>query len=227
MEFPLPLIVEMMKNEQGDTTLRVAVFGSGRGSNFGAIINAVHAGTLPRTEVVVVISNNAGAGILELARREGIPALHLTSRQFADESAFVDSLLKTLRDMRVNFVALAGYMKRLHPRVIAAYRNRIVNIHPALLPKYGGQGMYGEHVHRAVLAAGDRESGATVHVVDEEYDRGPVVLQRSVPVLAGDTVETLAARVLKTEHQLYPEAIRLFAEGKIAFEDRDVVVQHH
>jgi phosphoribosylglycinamide formyltransferase-1 len=216
-----------MKNEQAGSMLRIAVFGSGRGSNFGAIVKAIRTGMIPRTQIVVVISNNADAGILELARQEDIPALHLSSRQFPDENAFVEALLRTLRGKDVNFIVLAGYMKRLHPRVISAFRNRIINIHPALLPKFGGRGMFGEHVHRAVLAGGEKESGATVHVVDEEYDHGPVVLQRTVPVLPRDTVETLAARVLKVEHELYPEAIRLFAEGKVVTEDRDVVVQHH
>jgi phosphoribosylglycinamide formyltransferase-1 len=207
--------------------LRIAVFGSGRGSNFGAIVNAIRAGKLPNSRVVVVISNNAGAGILEIARRENIPGIHLSGKQFADENEFVGAQLRVLREYEVNFIVLAGYMKRLHPRVIGTFRNRIVNIHPALLPGFGGQGMYGEHVHRAVLARGERESGATVHLVDEEYDRGPVVLRRTVPVFPTDTVETLAARVLKVEHELYPEAIRLFAEGKIRLEDREVVVQPH
>jgi phosphoribosylglycinamide formyltransferase-1 len=106
-------------------------------------------------------------------------------------------------------------MKRVPSRVIAAYRGRVVNIHPALLPKFGGQGMYGIHVHEAVLAAHDQVSGATVHLVDEEYDRGPIVLQRTVPVKPDDTPETLAARVLNIEHELYPEALRLFAEGAL------------
>ena len=207
--------------------LRIAVFGSGRGSNFGAILDAIRAGKLPRVQIVAVISNNADAGILQLARQENIAAFHMSSRQFRDEDAFVGALLQVLRESGANFIVLAGYMKRLNPRMISAFRNRILNIHPALLPKYGGQGMYGEHVHRAVLASGDRKSGATVHMVDEEYDHGPVVLQKTVPVLPEDTVETLAARVLELEHELYPEAIRLFAEGKILIEDRDVVVQHH
>ncbi len=207
--------------------LRIAVFGSGRGSNFNAIQSAIRTGTLPHVNIVVVISNNSAAGILELARKNNVPALHLSSRQFPEEGAYVDTLLETLREQEVNFIVLAGYMKRVPPRVIEAYRNRIINIHPALLPKFGGEGMYGEHVHRAVLSSGDRESGASVHVVDEEYDRGPVVLQRTVPVLPSDSVESLSARVLKIEHELYPEAIRLFAEGKVSFKDRNAVVQHH
>jgi phosphoribosylglycinamide formyltransferase 1 len=112
---------------------------------------------------------------------------------------------------RVNFIVLAGYMKRIHPRVIGAYRRRIINIHPALLPRHGGPGMYGHHVHEAVIAAGDRLSGATVHFVDEEYDHGSIVLQKTVSVAPSDTPETLAAKVLEIEHEIYPEAIRRLA----------------
>ncbi len=196
--------------------LNVAVFGSGRGSNFQAILQSIDAGRLPGVRIVLVISNNSGAGILELARARGIPGVHLSEKRFTDSQAFVDAMLALLRDHGATFIALAGYMKRVPSRVIAAYRGRIVNIHPALLPKFGGQGMYGIHVHEAVLAAHEPVSGATVHLVDEEYDRGPIVLQRTVPVHADDTPESLAARVLVIEHELYPEALRLFAEGAIS-----------
>ena len=195
--------------------LNIAVIGSGRGSNFLAILTAIDSGRLPGVRIALVLSNNSGAGILEVARSRGLAAVHLSERMFSDERAFADSLLETLRRHEANFIALAGYMKHVPRPVIAAYRNRIVNIHPALLPKFGGKGMYGIHVHEAVLAAGERTSGATVHVVDEEYDHGAIVLQHEVPVLAGDTPESLAARVLEVEHQIYPEVLRLFAAGKV------------
>jgi phosphoribosylglycinamide formyltransferase-1 len=115
-------------------------------------------------------------------------------------------------------------MKRLHPRVIDAYRNRIVNIHPGLLPKHGGEGMYGMHVHEAVISAGEKVTGATVHLVDEEYDHGAIILQRKVPVSPEDTPETLAEKVLAVEHILYPEAIRLFATGKVEIVENEVLV---
>jgi phosphoribosylglycinamide formyltransferase-1 len=198
--------------------LQLAVLGSGRGSNFQAILRAIDGGRLPSTRVCLVISNNSDAGILALARSAGIPAQHLSQKQFPDEEAFADAMLGALRDHGADLIALAGYMKRVPPQVVRAYRGRILNIHPALLPKYGGQGMYGHHVHEAVIAARERVSGATVHVVDEEYDRGPVVLQRTVDVSPDDTPETLAARVLQVEHELYPEAIRQFA-GRL--------LQHH
>lgn len=198
--------------------LQLAVLGSGRGSNFQAILRAIDEGRLPSTRVCLVISNNSDAGILALARSAGIPALHVSQKQFPTEEAFADALLEGLQRHGANLIALAGYMKRVPPRVVRTYRGRILNIHPALLPKFGGQGMYGHRVHEAVIAARERESGATVHVVDEEYDRGPIVLQRTVAVAPGETPETLAAKVLDIEHALYPDAIRQYA---------DRVLQHH
>lgn len=195
--------------------LNVAVLGSGRGSNFQAILNAIDAGTLQGVRIALVLSNNSGAGILNIARSRGLPAVHMSEKQFHNEPSFVDAFLATLHRHGADFVALAGYMKRVPPRVIATFRNRIVNIHPALLPKFGGKGMYGIHVHEAVLAAGEKVSGATVHIVDEEYDRGPIVLQRQVAVRPDDTPETLAARVLQVEHQIYPEALGLLADGRM------------
>jgi phosphoribosylglycinamide formyltransferase-1 len=192
--------------------LQIAVFGSGRGSNFGAIMGAIEHGSITRAAVHLVLSNNSQAGILELARRHAIPALHLSRARYPDEQTFTAAMLDLLHAHQVNFIALAGYMKRVPAPVVAAFRNRILNIHPALLPKFGGEGMYGMHVHRAVIAAGETTSGATVHFVDEEYDRGAIVLQRSIPVERNDTPETLAAKILNLEHELYPEAIRLFAK---------------
>ena len=191
--------------------LNIAVLGSGRGSNFQAILTAMQQGRIPGAKIALVISNNSGAGILEIARNNSLPAVHLSHGQFPTEDQFVDALLSLLGAHEVNFIVLAGYMKRIHPRVVDAYRRRIVNIHPALLPRYGGPGMYGSHVHEAVIAAGDRLSGATVHFVDEEYDHGSIVLQKTVSVAADDTPETLAAKVLEIEHEIYPEAIRRLA----------------
>jgi len=193
--------------------LKIAVFGSGAGSNFRAILTAIQQGTIPDARISLVLSNNSGAGILGIARANALPAIHLSQKQFPDEQSFTDAVLSTLRDHDVNFIALAGYMKRVPPPVVAAYRGRIVNIHPALLPRFGGAGMYGIHVHEAVLASGASASGATVHYVDELYDHGQVVMQRTVPVLPGDTPETLASRVLAVEHELYPAAIRRIAEN--------------
>lgn len=198
-----------------DRFLNIALFGSGRGSNFQAILKAIRSREIRNARIRVVISNNSNAGILELARAEDIPAEHISEKKFANETQFVNHLLATLRSYGVNFIVLAGYMKLVPQQIIHHFRNRIINIHPALLPKYGGQGMYGMRVHEAVIAAGERVTGVTVHLVDEEYDHGSIILQRRVPVQPGDTPETLAARVLQVEHELYPEAIRLFAEGKV------------
>ncbi len=194
--------------------MNIAVFASGRGSNFQAILEAIHHGLLP-AHITLVVSNNSQAGALELARLHKIPAVQLSQRQFSDEEAFVNRLLELLREHRVELIALAGYMKKVPTRIIQEYRNKIVNVHPALLPRFGGPGMYGIHVHEAVIASGVKISGATVHIVDEEYDHGPIVIQRPVEVEPDDTPETLAAKVLKIEHELYPEALRAFAEGRV------------
>jgi phosphoribosylglycinamide formyltransferase-1 len=192
--------------------LHIAVFGSGRGSNFQALLAAMEGGKIPGARVGLVLSNSSTAGILAIAREHGLPAIHLSRAQFADDDTFSRAMLDALRSHGIDVVVLAGYMKKVPPQVVAAFRNRILNIHPALLPRFGGPGMYGLRVHAAVLAAGETESGATVHLVDEEYDRGAILLQRRVPVLQGDTPELLAARVLEAEHALYPDALRLVVE---------------
>jgi phosphoribosylglycinamide formyltransferase-1 len=194
--------------------MKIAVFASGRGSNFAAILDAIRHGTLP-AHVCCLISNRSDAGALERARAEGIPAIHCSRLQYATDDAFAEELLARLRTHSADFIALAGYLKRVPTPVVAAFRERIVNIHPALLPSFGGHGMYGHRVHEAVLAAGAKVSGATVHVVDEEYDRGPIVAQRCVSVLPDDTPDTLAARVLTVEHSLYPETLAAFARGRV------------
>ncbi len=204
--------------------LHIAVFASGKGSNFKAILEAIEKRDIPGAEIVLVLSNNADAGALSIAREHSIPAVQITSRQFAGEDAYSKSLLEVLNRHRVNFIVLAGYMKIVPAAVIRAYRNRIVNIHPALLPAYGGKGMYGIHVHEAVLKNKAAVSGATVHLVDEEYDHGPIVLQEIVPVTENDTPESLAARVLELEHRLYPRAVALFAAGKVKIDGQHVTI---
>jgi phosphoribosylglycinamide formyltransferase-1 len=196
--------------------LTIAVFGSGRGSNFDALLSAMRRGTIPGVRIALVVSNNSSAGILERARAAGIPAVHCSRPQFPTDDSYTTRLIRLLEDHNVGLIALAGYMKRMPAPVVARWRNRIVNIHPALLPSFGGPGMYGMHVHEAVIAAGEKRSGATVHLVDEEYDRGAVLLQREVPVEPGETPATLAAKVLTVEHELYPEAIRRIAAGTLA-----------
>ena len=177
-----------------------------------AIINACAAGTLA-AEPCVAISNNSQSGALARARQANMAAYHLSAQTHGEGLAA--AILAVLRRHGVEVICLAGYMKKLGAEVLAAYEGRILNIHPALLPKFGGQGMYGMRVHEAVLAAGERESGATIHLVNEEYDRGRVLAQEKVAVPAGDTPETLQQRVLAVEHRLYPATLVRIAAGEI------------
>ena len=148
----------------------------------------------------------------------------LAPGDFGAPEHYTEALLDLLDRHGIDFIALAGYMKKIPSTVVERFRGRMLNMHPALLPAFGGQGMYGRRVHEAVLAYGVRWTGATVHLVDEDYDTGPIVLQEPVPVRPDDTAATLAARVLEAEHRLYPEALRLFAEGRIRVEGRRVVI---
>jgi phosphoribosylglycinamide formyltransferase-1 len=179
--------------------MRVAVAVSGRGSNLQSLLDRLSGDSSAR--VVLVLSNRAEAGALERARSMGITAAVLANPADGEE------WLRLLAAGSVDLLVLAGYLKLVPPAVVAAYGGRIINIHPALLPEFGGAGMYGERVHTAVLASGARESGATVHLVDEEYDRGQILGQARVPVEPGDTPERLAARVLEVEHRLLPAAV--------------------
>ena len=179
-----------------------------------AIIDACNAGRLC-AEPRVVISNNSRSGAVDRAHKEGIPICHLSGHTHPDAVVLDRAILETLKSHNVEVVCLAGYMKKLGAETLAAYRGRIINIHPALLPKFGGKGFYGGAVHESVLAAGETESGATVHLVDEEYDHGPVLAQKKVPVLPDDTPETLAVRVLEQEHALYAETLQKIALGEI------------
>ncbi len=201
--------------------LRVAAFASGRGSNLNAILTEIENHRL-NAEVVGVISNNADAGALELARERDIPAEHLVKSAFISRDAFVQAILDRLTAWKTDLVVLAGYMKKMPPEVVSAYRNRMLNIHPALLPSFGGKGLYGHHVHEAVLEYGCKVSGATVHLVDAEYDTGPPVVQKCVPVLEDDTPESLAARVLMVEHEIFPLAVSYFAAGRVEINGRRV-----
>ncbi len=204
--------------------MNIAVFASGRGSNFHAILNAIHEGRLP-ARVTLLVSNNSNAGALELARSQNIPAVHVSQKQFASLEAYAQRLLALLNEHAVDMIALAGYMKRVPSAVVTWFKNKILNIHPALLPDFGGTGMYGMHVHKAVIASGAKKTGATVHIVDEEYDRGPILLQKSVDVLPDDTPETLAAKVLKIEHEIYSQALSAYANGRVHIEGRRAWIQ--
>jgi formyltetrahydrofolate-dependent phosphoribosylglycinamide formyltransferase len=183
-------------------SIRVAVCVSGGGSNLEALFQAFPPPDNAEVDLALVLSDRTGAGGLERARARGVPAVVL------DDPADPREWLALLRRFDIALVVLAGFLRRVPAEVVSAFRNRMLNIHPALLPAFGGAGMYGSRVHAAVLASGARESGCTVHLVDEEYDRGPILAQRRVPVRPDDTVETLAARVLAAEHQLLPAVVR-------------------
>jgi len=204
--------------------MNIAVFASGRGSNFQAILNAINEGRLP-ARVTLLLSNNSNAGALELARTQNIPAIHFSQKQCSSEESYVEQLLELLVRHNVDLIALAGYMKRIPVQVIGQFRNRILNIHPALLPAFGGSGMFGIHVHEAVLASGTKITGATVHIVDEEYDRGPIVMQKALEILNDDTPQSLAARVLPLEHEIYPKALAAFARKQVHIEGKRVWIQ--
>lgn len=195
----------------GAKTIKLAVLISGSGSNLQALIDACAASDYP-AEIAVVISNKAGAYGLERAESAGIPTHVINHRDHNGREAFDAALVEALQPHGVDLVCLAGFMRILTPVFINAFQGRLLNTHPALLPKHGGKGMYGEHVHKAVLTAGDAESGCSIHEVIVDVDQGPVILQRSVPVEDGDTAESLAARVLAQEHIAYPEAVRMIAE---------------
>ncbi|HTY12208.1 MAG TPA: phosphoribosylglycinamide formyltransferase [Bacteroidota bacterium] len=205
--------------------LSIAVFASGRGSNFQALAETIVKKNID-AKIVVVISNNSDAGALSLAQALHIPALHLSQKQFPSKDAFTEAVLSALESRGVNFIVLAGYMKKVDPAVIRRYRNCVINVHPALLPEFGGQGMYGHHVHEAVIAQRAPVSGATVHIVDDQFDHGPIVLQESIPVAPDDTPETLAERVLRIEHRILPRAVELFAQKRISVTDGKVHILH-
>lgn len=188
---------------------------SGRGSNMQAIIDACREGRL-KARPVVVISNNASAGALVRAMKADIPTYHLSSRTHPNPGDLDQAIADTLQNHGVDLVILAGYMKKVGPVVLDRYANRIINIHPALLPKFGGRGMYGIKVHEAVLAAAEKESGATVHLVNAQYDQGLILAQRKVPVEKSDSPESLAERVLEVEHELYIDTLRRIIDGEIS-----------
>jgi len=192
--------------------LRIGVLVSGGGTNLQAIIDAIERKEIP-AEVAVIVSNVGTAFALQRAARHGIPARVIDHRDFPDRTLFEQALIAELDAQRVQLVCLAGFMRVLSPVFVRHYAQRVLNIHPALLPAF--KGLWGHHVHEAVIASGTRFSGCTVHFVTEDVDGGPIIVQRVVPVLETDDAATLAARVLVEEHKAYPEAVALYAGGKL------------
>ncbi|NLC58452.1 MAG: phosphoribosylglycinamide formyltransferase [Armatimonadetes bacterium] len=212
-----------MASTNAPLRLAVLLSGQGRGSTLQAFLDAAAAGRLP-AQVAVVLSTTPGTPAIARARAAGVPALELEVHDVPDGEALDARLLEALAPFQPDLICLTGFMRRLGSRFCQTYRWRILNSHPALIPAFCGKGMYGHHVHEAVLAYGVKVSGCTIHFVNEEYDAGPVVTQRCVPVCEDDTPATLAARILPEEHQAYVEAIRLFAEGRLRVVGRRVEV---
>jgi len=195
--------------------VKLGFLASHRGSDVQAVLEACASGRLaamPR----LVISNNADAEVLERARRHGVATAHLSGATHPDPARLDGALLDALVGHDVELIVLAGYLKKLGPQTLRHFEGRVLNIHPALLPKFGGRGMYGLRVHEAVLAAGERETGVTIHVVDDEYDHGRIVAQCRVPVMADDTPESLAARVLEREHVFLVDTLARIVAGELA-----------
>ncbi len=193
---------------------KLAILVSGRGSNMVAIIDACERSSLSAS-VELVISNNADSLALTTAQEKNIATAHLSSRTHPDPDD-LDVAMKTLLDSyNIDLVLLAGFMKKIGLKTLAAYKNRMINIHPSLLPKFGGQGMFGLNVHKAVIDAGEKETGVTIHMVDNEYDKGVILAQRTVVVTEEDSPESLAAKVLKVEHILFAETIQKIIDGSI------------
>lgn len=199
--------------------LRLVVLISGGGTTLRNLIQKIQAKQLP-AEILLVISSSAKAGGLRFAEEAGIPAVVLPFREYPNDAAFSEAVFDHCRRVNPDFVVMGGFLKRLV--IPEDFTLRVLNIHPALLPAFGGKGYYGRRVHEAVLAFGAKVSGCTVHFADNEYDHGPIILQKAVPVLEEDTPETLAARVFEKECEAYPEALRLLAAGRIQVEGRRV-----
>jgi phosphoribosylglycinamide formyltransferase-1 len=198
-------------------TVKIAVLVSGRGSNLQAIMDSIEKGYIKNATVNVVISNKANAYALERARNHGIDAVFLDPDEY-DRDEYDRAILNVLSQYNIDLLLLAGYFRLLGNEIIIAYRNRIMNIHPSLLPAFKGL-----HAQKQAFEYGVKVAGCTVHFVDEGLDSGPIIIQKCVPVLTGDTEETLTARILEQEHVIYPEAVRLFTEGKLKIEGRNVV----
>ncbi len=192
--------------------IKIAVLVSGGGTNLQSLIDSCKSRFIPG-EIVLVISSRQGAYALERARKENIDTVIIEKKDFKNEEEYSAEILKEVNKKNVDLICLAGFLLKLGANIIKAYKNKIMNIHPALLPSFGGKGMYGIKVHEEVLKSGEKYSGCTVHIVDEEYDHGQIILQKKVPVKKNDTPHMLAERVLKEEHKLYSEAVRKFALG--------------
>ena len=202
----------------------IAIFASGDGSNFKSIHRQVQMREIPG-RIVLAVSNNPNSGAIEYARDYNISTLIIHKVDYPNLIDLEALLIQELVENNVDLICLAGYMKLLPKNIVHQYQNRILNIHPALLPQFGGKGFYGIKVHEAVIASGAEESGATVHFVDEKYDHGKIIVQKKVEVRIKDTAETLAERVLQIEHELYPQVVKAFCEDRIVWENDQPIME--
>ena len=205
---------------------RIAVLVSGGGTNLQALIDAQHAGKLGNGEIALVLSSKPDVYALERAKNNGIPSVVVARKEYADIAAYSKALTDTLVDAKIDLVVLAGFLTIFDEQVYKAFTNKILNVHPALIPSFCGKGFYGLHVHEAALEKGVKLSGATVHIVTPECDAGPIVLQKAVEVKQDDTPETLQRRIMEeAEWKILPEAVRLFCDGLITVENNKVYIK--
>lgn len=205
------------------SNINIAVFVSGGGTNMQAIIDEIEKGNI-KGNIKVVISSNSEAFALERAKKHNIEGIYIGKKNYPEQLERTKEIIKVLKERKIDLIILAGYMSILEKELINEYKNRIINIHPSLIPSFCGKGFYGKKVHQGVIDYGVKVTGATVHFVDEGTDTGPVILQEAVQVKQDDTADSLAARVLEVEHKLLPMAVKYFADGKLRVEGRKVYI---
>ncbi len=205
------------------TENRIAIFASGTGSNFKNIVEKTKEGLIP-AKIVILVTNNHNAGAIQIAHDHNIPVKVFSKNDFLNREDLNIQMLSTLKEFSVEYIVLAGYLKLIGANVVQEFNNKILNIHPALLPSFGGKGMYGKNVHQAVFDHGVKVSGATVHLVNEIYDAGSIVLQKSCSVEGLNSPQEIAYEVLKVEHEIYPQAVKLLVENRLKVYKRRVEV---
>ena len=206
-----------------EVPLNICVLSSGKGSNLKSLLISQKNKKFT-SKIALIISNNSKSGVLEIAKKKNIPSFHISRKQFNSDSEFENKILSILSQFKIDLIILAGYMKLLSAAIIRKYKNRIINVHPSLLPAFSGKGIYGYKVHEEVLNAGVKVTGATVHIVNEEYDKGPIILQKAVKIDINETSGSLQKKVLKAENKLLQEAIRLYENKKIKLAKDKVII---
>ncbi len=196
--------------------MNICIFASGSGTNFKAILESKKSGIIV-SDINLLVTNNSDCGAVSIAKENNIPVFHISRKIYPDlsDEEYADLFLQKFAEHKIDFIVLAGYMKMMSPVIIRKFPNRIINIHPALLPKFGGKGMYGMNVHRAVIVAGDKVSGITIHFVNEKYDEGKIIFQKTVDVAEDDDAGSLQKKVLKLEHKYYSEVIRMIENSEL------------